>query len=152
MAANAVLGLLTAGQQDAEQHQVLIVGAGVPPGVVLTLGHFNTERLTLLFLQGVVAGYKLNYQQILKFIYQSYTLMGAEKEKKIDAKFKNEKCCVTPDGVVVVVVAVDRAAADTGLGPTGALTQGLLLTNAGVQGAGTIISSPGPGHTLCLIL
>ena len=97
--------------------------------------------------------------------------MGAEKEKKIDAKFKNEKCCVTPDGVVVVVVAVDRAAADTGLGPTGALTQGLLrtcivqystvqyskvqgllLTNAGEEGAGTIISSPGPGHTLCLIL
>ena len=54
--------------------------------------------------------------------------MGAEKEKKIDAKFKNEKCCVTPDGVVVVVVAVDWAAADTGLRPTGALTQGLLLT------------------------
>ena len=54
--------------------------------------------------------------------------MGAEKEKKIDAKFKNEKCCVTPDSVVVVVVAVDRAAADTGLGTTGALTQGLLLT------------------------
>ena len=78
--------------------------------------------------------------------------MGAEKEKKIDAKFKNEKCCVTPDGVVVVVVAVDWAAADTGLGPTGALTQGLLLTYAGEQGAGTIISSPGPGHTLCLIL
>ena len=171
MAASAVLGLLTAGQQDAEQHQVLIVAAGVPPGVVLTQGLLNTERLTLLFLQGVVAGYKLNYQQILKFIYQSYTLMGAEKEKKIDAKFKNEKCCVTPDGVVVVVVAVDWAAADTGLGPTGALTQGLLitctvqhstvqyskvqgllLTNAGVQGAGTIISSPGPGHTLCLIL
>ena len=64
MAASAVLGLLTAGQQDAEQHQVLIVAAGVPPGVVLTQGLLNTERLTLLFLQGVVAGYKLIYQQI----------------------------------------------------------------------------------------
>ena len=64
MAASAVLGLLTAGQQDAEQHQVLIVGGGVPPGVVLTQGLLNTERLTLLFLQGVVAEYKLIYQQI----------------------------------------------------------------------------------------
>ena len=55
MAASAALGLLTAGQQDAEQHQLLIVAAGVPPGVVLTQGLFNTERLTVLLLQGVVA-------------------------------------------------------------------------------------------------
>ena len=64
MAASAVLGLLTAGQQDAEQHQVLIVAAGVPPGVVLTQGLFNTERLTVLLLQGVVAGF--NFCQISK--------------------------------------------------------------------------------------